>query len=215
MSEKPPNQKPELADFWDHRFRNGSTPWDAGEAPLALREFAERLEAGQFADHGRQRARLGQRTRVLVPGCGSAWDAAFLASRGWETTALDFSAAAVAAARATLGDAWQGSLLCGDFFAFAPESTFDLIYERAFLCALPRHLWSDYARRMAELLRPGGLLAGFFFFSDEVRGPPFGIVPQQLHGLLEAAFSCLEDLAVPESLPIFAGREHWQVWQRR
>ena len=60
-----------------------------------------------------------------------------------------------------------------DFFAL-DEGPFDLVYERAFLCALPRPRWPDWARRMAELVRPGGELAGFFYMNDNERGPPFG-----------------------------------------
>jgi thiopurine S-methyltransferase len=68
---------------------------------------------------------------------------------------------------------------------------------------------------MAELLRPGGLLAGYFFVSDEGKGPPFGILAQQLDDLLAPHFTRREDRPVEDSLPVFAGRERWQVWQRR
>lgn len=201
---KAAHQRPELPDFWDYRFRNRTTPWEAGEAPAALRDFALRHAAGR-----------PRPPRVLVPGCGSAWDAAFLDERQWEVTALDFSAAAIDAARSTLGDAWRGKLLCADFFTFAADAAFDVIYERAFLCALPRALWPGYAPRMAELLRPGGLLAGFFFIADAPKGPPFGILPEQLSALLAPHFICREDAPVAASLPVFAGRERWQVWERR
>ncbi len=134
-------------------------------------------------------------------------------------TALDFSPAAVEAARVTLGDHWRGTLLCGDFFSFAAaqgfDAHFDVIYERAFLCALPRSMWPGYAPRMAELLHPGGLLAGSFYIADEAKGPPFGILPQQLDELLSPHFTRREDRPVDDSLPVFAGRERWQVWQRR
>lgn len=201
--EKPPQQRPETPDFWDYRFRSGVTPWDAGREPLALREFAAAYPAP-----------TGAAPRILIPGCGSAWDAAFLDNQGWKVTALDFSAAAVEAARITLGERWRGTLLCADFFAFNPEQCFDVIYERAFLCALPRSMWPDYAPRMAELLRPGGLLAGSFFISDEPKGPPFGILPQQLDDLLAPYFTRCEDRPLEDSLPVFAGRERWQIWQR-
>lgn len=202
---KPDHQRPELPDFWDLRFRERTTPWETGAAPAALRAFAPLHEerSGNAAP------------RVLIPGCGSAWDAAFLAQRGWAVTALDFSAAALDAARATLGADWRGTLLHADFFAFAPDTAFDVIYERAFLCALPRALWPDYAPRMAQLLRPGGLLAGFFFLSDDLKGPPFGIRPEQLEELLAPDFIRREDAPVDGSLPVFAGRERWQVWERR
>ena len=203
-SEKPAHQRPELPDFWDHRFRSGTTPWDAGHAPLALRQFA----AGYATTSGAT-------PRVLIPGCGSAWDAAFLDSQGWEVTALDFSPAAVEAARVTLGDHWRGTLLCDDFFSFAAAQRFDAIYERAFLCALPRAMWPGYPARMAALLRLGGLLAGSFYISEEAKGPPFGILPQQLDDLLTPHFTRREDRPVEDSLSVFAGRERWQVWQRR
>ena len=68
---------------------------------------------------------------------------------------------------------------------------------------------------MAELLPSGGLLAGFFFVCDQCKGPPFGLLPQQLAALLHEAFEPVEDAGVPDSLPVFAGRERWQVWRRR
>ena len=198
-SEKPPTQRPEHPDFWCKRFQEGVTPWDAGRVPTALTEFAA--------------ARATPLT-TLIPGCGSAWEAAHLAALGWPVTALDFSAGAVATARGILGD-WPGKLLCADFFTFVPDTAYDLIYERAFLCALPRKLWSDWGRRVAELLPEGGLLAGFFFFNDEPKGPPFGIGREQLDDLLRPSFSPVADAPVHDSIPVFAGKERWQVWQRR
>lgn len=151
---------------------------------------------------------------TLIPGCGSGWEAACLAENAWPVTALDFSPVAVDKARAVLGTA-AVDLVCADFFTFEPAQPPALIYERAFLCALPRKLWDDWGRRVAELLPPGGLLAGYFFVCDQVKGPPFGILPEQLAALLQPAFECIEDTAVNDSIPVFSGRERWQVWRRR
>ncbi len=151
---------------------------------------------------------------TLIPGCGSAWEAAHLAEKGWPVTALDFSPTAIAAAREILGDA-AVDLLCADFFDFPVAAPYRLIYERAFLCALPRKLWAAWGRRVAELLPPGGRLAGYFFLCDQAKGPPFGILPEQLDALLAEHFELIEDAAVDDSIPVFAGRERWQVWRRR
>ncbi len=208
-AEKPPQQCPELPDFWEQRFRSGVTPWDAGRAPQALQDFALRYET-QHPKRADEKP-----PRILIPGCGSAWDAEFLDQRGWDVCALDFSHAALETAHRALGSGWRGQLLCADFFSFAAQGPFDVIYERAFLCALPRRLWPGYAPRMAELLRSGGLLAGTFYFDEAPKGPPFGILQEQLEELLAPDFSCQEDHPVEDSLPVFAGRERWQVWQRK
>jgi len=199
MDAKPLHQQPECPEFWDHRFTNSVTPWDAGGVPPELAEYSTSLPAG---------------SRVLVPGCGSAYEAAALARHDHRVTALDFSAAAVASAARTLGH-WTGTLLHDDFFDFTPGQAFDVVYERAFLCALPRRLWPDYAPRMAGLLRPGGELAGYFFFADAPKGPPFGTTPEQLDALLAPGFECIADRPAKASIAAFAGRERWQVWRRR
>lgn len=188
-------------DFWDQRFRDRFTPWDAGGVPAALVRFVDR-HAG--------------RGRVLIPGCGSAYEARYLAERGWQVLAIDFSEAALEAARRVLGERWRGVARLADFHGFSgDEQPFDAIYERAFLCALPRRAWPDWGRRTAALLRPGGLLFGMFFFDDNPRGPPFGISAEALAGLLAPHFERIEDEAAEDSIPVFAGRERWQVWQRK
>ncbi|AXS80947.1 methyltransferase domain-containing protein [Dechloromonas sp. HYN0024] len=201
MSEaiKPPEQRPEHPDFWCKRFGEGITPWDAGKVPAA------------FADYiARQPAPLN----TLIPGCGSAWEAAHLAELGWPVTALDFSPAAIETARRVLGQA-SVDLLCADFFTFSPARPIALIYERAFLCALPRKLWAEWGQRVADLLPAGGRLAGYFFLCEQPKGPPFGILPTQLEALLQDNFERIEDTEVSDSIPVFAGRERWQVWRRR
>lgn len=202
MNESPPkpaSQNPALPDFWEQRYRSGTTPWDAGGVPRALQDFA---------------TAQGGAPRVLVPGCGSGWEARHLCERGWNVLAMDFSEAAVAGAAQIMG-AWRDRLMLADFFAFAAGAPFDIIYERAFLCALSRRLWMDYAARCAELLRPGGQLAGYFFFGSEPKGPPFMIEAAALDALLAPHFERIEDRPVHDSLPVFQGRERWQIWRRR
>ena len=199
-ADKADDQRPEHPDFWCKRFGNGVTPWDAGTTPAALCDFAQRQPAP---------------LRTLIPGCGSAWEAAWLAGLGWPVTALDFSPTAVTKARDVLGDASPVELVCADFFTYRPAQAPQLIVERAFLCALPRKLWPEWARHIAELLPAGGLLAGFFFLCEQLKGPPFGIQGDELEALLQANFERLEDAPVADSIPVFAGRERWQVWRRR
>lgn len=183
--------------FWDERFERGFTPWDRGGVPQALRDFVARSRP----------------MRTLIPGCGAAWELALLCEAGWDARAIDFSPAAVAAGRSAVG-AWQDRIEQADFFTWTEHGPLELIYERAFLCALPRALWPQVAARWAALLPPGALLAGFFFFDDAPKGPPFGITAPALAALLAADFERIEDAAVADSIPVFAGKERWQVWRR-
>jgi hypothetical protein len=68
---------------------------------------------------------------------------------------------------------------------------------------------------MAALLRPGAVLAGFFFVGATPKGPPFGIARSALDALLTPDFELVGDDAVSDSIPVFAGRERWMTWRRR
>jgi SAM-dependent methyltransferase len=192
------SRDPNSPSFWDERFERGFTPWDRGGVPQALQAFV----AGR------------KPMRTLIPGCGAAYELAYLSEAGWDATAIDFAPAAVAIARAAVGP-WAERVLQADFFAWQPAQPLELIYERAFLCALPRAMWPQVAARWAELLAPGALLGGFFFFDDVAKGPPFGLSAAQLDELLAPYFVCIEDAPVADSIAVFKGKERWKVWQRR
>jgi len=187
-------------EFWDTRFRDGVTPWDAGGVPPALKNWI-----------GRRRGRL----RVLIPGAGTGYEVRLFAEHGHDVLAIDFSDAAIEAAKRELGSL-SGRVRKADFFGLQ-DGPFDVVYERAFLCALPRTLWSGWARRMAELVSPSGVLAGFFYLDDNPRGPPFGVSQEGLNDLLGKAFDLTESQVLPpeQSLPVFQGKEIWQVWTRQ
>lgn len=190
---------PRSPAFWDERFDKQFTPWERGAVPQALREFVAAAPAP---------------LTTLIPGCGSARELAFLADAGWDATAIDFSPAAVATGKAAAGR-WADRVAEADFFSWQPARPLQLIYEQAFLCAMPRERWPDVAARWAALLPPGALLAGFFFFDDAPKGPPFGIARDQLDALLAPYFDCVADRAVDDSIPVFRGKERWLQWRRR
>ena len=193
-----PGEDASKPEFWEKRFREGVTPWDAGRVPAALGHFLETEKPGQ---------------RVLIPGCGSGYEVRAFAEAGFDVLAIDYTSAAVERAKEVLGP-HGAAVQLADFFDFDPGAAFDLVYERAFLCALPRRLWPDYAPRLAALLRPQGRLAGFFFFDDNLRGPPFGLKAGELDMLLGERFRQTADAAAADSIAVFAGKERWQVWER-
>ncbi|MBE2215194.1 MAG: methyltransferase domain-containing protein [Opitutaceae bacterium] len=187
--------------FWEERYRAGRMPWDAGGVPVALQRFlAADLTRG----------------RVLIPGCGSGYEVAAFVAAGWIVDAIDFSPAAVARARQSLGP--HGACVReGDFFAEPGPARCDLIYERTFLCSLPPERWPEYAARMAALLRPGGRLVGLFYYGVEPEPPPYPLTDGSARAQLGEAFERVESRPVPaaQSLPLYAGAERWEIWRRR
>ena len=108
-------------EFWDRRFREDFTPWDACGVPAALEQFLRTEPRGQ---------------RALIPGCGSGYEVSAFAQAGFDVLAVDFAEAAIERARRTLGPL-SDRVRLADFFESDFEAPFDIVYERAFLCALP------------------------------------------------------------------------------
>lgn len=194
-----PKHDPATPAFWDARFDAAFTPWDQGGVPQTLVKYVTQHSA---------------QTKVLIPGCGSAHEVRFFAEHGWDVTAIDFSPAAVLHAKQLLGE-FGSRVRVEDFFGEAlGRERFDAIYERAFLCALPRRLWAQWAARVAQLIPSAGRLIGFFFFDTNEKGPPFGITTAALSEMLLPHFHLIEECAPTDSIAVFAGKERWQVWQR-
>jgi SAM-dependent methyltransferase len=195
VADKPAQQDPAQAAFWDARYRDGVMPWDLGRTPPRLAAYLN--------------ANPGRGAGVLVPGCGTGYEVAALASAGYKPDAIDISPIAVAHAQAAIGSYAQW-VRQGDFFA--EMGVVDALYERAFLCALPRRLWPQYAEAVGQRVRQGGRVFGFFYVAPEAGGPPFAITDERLSGLF-SDFTRVEDESV-DDMPAFGGKVRWIVWQR-
>ena len=186
--------------FWDSRYRSGQTPWDQATVPQALISFLQRQP--------------GPKRRVLVPGCGSGYELPLFLQRGYDVVGIDFSEAAVSRARSRLIKEQSDRIIHGDFFSYRFPHRFDLMYERAFLCALSPERWQNYAARVAELLRPGGTLAGIFFYGVEPEPPPFPLTEGQATDLFDSQFHLVNSEPVNDSPEMYQGQLRWQEWQR-
>lgn len=195
MSESNDSARPA---FWNQRYASGETPWTLQASPAALRSFVKSTQ---------------RRGNVLVPGCGTDHAVLqFFQTAGFEVTAIDFSTVAVAQTKKALGN-FDGNIIRGDFFKFDFGRHFDLIYERTFLCALHPQRWSQYAKRVAQLLKPRGKLAGIFFYGSEPEPPPYPLSQARAAEIFGQCFRLIRDVKVSDSVAIFAEMERWQEWQ--
>jgi len=184
-------------DFWTTRYAAGKTPWDFGGVPATLRSFLARSHAPG---------------RVLIPGCGSGYEVQAFHEGGYDVTAIDFSRAAVDQAKRVLGVLAE-RVIFGDFFTYDfGQGSFDLIYERTFLCSMPPSRWPHYVNRMADLLSPEGRLIGIFLYGQRADSPPYPLTDEEAEQLFQKRFRLVRSELVRDSLPLFRGMERWQEW---
>ncbi len=154
-------------EFWEQRFAAGNTPWDRGEANPQLSAW---LASGALKP-----------CRILIPGCGSGYEAAVLAKAGFEITALDYAPVAIERTHKLLDAAkLKATLIEADALAWQPQQPFDAIYEQTCLCALYPDEWRAYADQLHRWLTPGGRLFALFVqyawpgaADGSIQGPPY------------------------------------------
>lgn len=198
MADTPPEaDAPYGQRFWSTLYRTGDTRFDKGGVapPLARMAIDGDLPRG----------------RVLVPGAGRGHDALALAQLGFEVTAVDLAPeaceAAAASARA-LGVPLE--VRCEDALVdtvAARRGAYDAIVEHTFFCAVDPSLRPEYVDACAELLRPGGVLAGLFFALGRPGGPPFDVTEPEIRGLFSGRFALERLRPAADSFPDRLGRE--------
>ncbi|KAG9004100.1 hypothetical protein FRB94_012423 [Tulasnella sp. JGI-2019a] len=202
---------------WDKAWQKNKTPWDAGKSQPAFTNFME-------SDLGKKiRGEHSKEPRALVPGSGKGYDAAYLASIGYDTWGVDLSERAIQLAEATQPANPKLAFRVLDFFKFeVPETGFDLIYDYTFFCAIPVDLRNGWGDRMRRLVRPEGYLITLVYPIDGPRtgGPPYSVsvelVSETLNGGSPgtASFEKIYD-AVPEVTDeSHRNRERLVVWRR-
>jgi SAM-dependent methyltransferase len=128
------------AAAWDERYRSADLIW--GIAP-------NRWVEQEVADLAPRRA--------LDLACGEGRNALWLAARGWQVTAVDFSPVAIEKARTLqAGTGATVDWVCADVLAYRSPDEVDL----ALLCylQLPADPRRAVVRAAAEALAPGGVL---------------------------------------------------------
>ena len=147
-------------EFWSERWEKGETQWDAGAPTTPLAEYINTLQDRQL--------------NVLIPGCGSGYEAELLWTRGFKNVwVIDLAEIPLKQFKDRNPDFPQEQLICGDFFNL--NKKFDLVLEQTFYCAIPPTMRDQYVSKMAEIIVPGGKLTGLLFnFPLTEEGPPFG-----------------------------------------
>lgn len=145
--------------YWEERYDAGETGWDIGYISTPLKEYVDQLQNKDL--------------KILIPGCGNAYELEYLHEQGFTNVfAMELAQKLFDNILERVPDFPSQRLIYGDFFTH--EGQYDLILEQTFFSAFEPRLRPDYAKKMHELLAPGGKLVGVLFDCELGGGPPYG-----------------------------------------
>jgi len=191
--------RPLDAKYWDAQYQAGETGWDLGMANPAITAYFDTL--------------TDKNLRILIPGAGNAYEAAYLLERGFTNISIvDIAPSLIEMLRERFSGNDSLHLYCGDFFEH--EGEYDLIIEQTFFCALPPQKRPHYMVHMHKLLAPGGQLAGLWFNREFESGPPFGGSLAEYKTLFSGAYTPVVVDTAPSSVTPRLGTEVWMNWKK-
>ena len=183
---------PLKSNFWDNQYLKNETAWDLQHVSPPLKLFIDSL--------------TDKSIRILIPGCGNAYEAEYLLNIGFTSvTLIDISSALVN----RLKEKFEGKpieILHEDFFEH--RGKYDLILEQTFFCAINPSLRTAYTEKAFNLLNEKGRIAGLLFNIEFGKtGPPFGGKKEEYVTLFEPLFHLLRFDISPYSVKPRMGNE--------
>jgi len=160
--------------YWQGRYDSKETQWDLGHCSRPLSKYFMTLENTE--------------AKILIPGCGPAYEAEFLHNSGFTNVYVaDWAETPLQEFSKRVPSFPKEHLLHTDFFKISEK--FDLVIEQTFFCALPPSMRQEYVDHLAKLLSPKGIYAGVMFnFPLTEEGPAFGGSAEEYRGYFEPKF---------------------------
>jgi thiopurine S-methyltransferase len=193
-------------DFWNERWDSNDIAWDMGSVSAPLKAYIDSISSDE-----------NKYLKILIPGCGNAYEAEYLHDLGFRNVYIvDFAEKALAEFSKRVPGFPKDHLICDDFFTLE-EKGFDLILEQTFFCAIHPSLRNAYAKKMSELLAPGGRLVGLLFNDPKLNfdNPPFRGDAEMYRAIFNPYFALNKLEAAYNSIKPRAGRELFVNFQRK
>ena len=153
----------EPMDFWQKKYCETDKPgWELNKPSPPLVEALPQLKVN--------------RSRILVPGCGTGNDAAFLAEQGHIVTAIDYCQEAIDLAKKKYGHIQNLKFVQADVFKLSESymRAFDIVFEHTLFCAVPFEKRQNLVKVYRQCLADHGHLLGVFFVMEQKAHPPYG-----------------------------------------
>jgi SAM-dependent methyltransferase len=194
-----------LLERWDSAYRSGRPGWDTGRPSS---ELVQAVEEGTLKP-----------CRVVELGCGTGTNAIFLASKGFDVTAIDIAPTALRLAEEKAGKAGvRVRWLLADVLLPPKLEPFDLVYDRGCYHGVRQQNAPRYVEALARLTRPGSQVLILAGNANEPRhyGPP-RIKEEELRADFSKLFEFqwLRETRFDSADPQRPGALAWSVLLRR
>jgi SAM-dependent methyltransferase len=185
-------ERPLDEQYWNTQWESRQTGWDVGYPSPSITKYLMGY--------------TNKNASILIPGCGNAYEAEYLAENGFTNlTLIDIAPKAVELLKEKFADTKAVKILHGDFFLH--QGNYDLIIEQTFFCAIPPSRRMEYAQKMASLLKKDGRLIGLLFDRTFEQGPPFGGSASEYQPIFEPYFLVKKMERCDNSIPARTGSE--------
>lgn len=170
---------------WSKKWDEGETPWDLGGPHPATEYLTEELE--------RMLPRFLEGKKVLIPGAGRAHDSQVFLRKLAAVEAVDLSPKACELANKLYGSHASFSAICAEISDHVAESTYDVVFDRAMLCALSGQQRLAYVSAVTKGLKPGGVFLSVVFsaFKEQIEGPPFLVSEREVFEMFLGDFDLM------------------------
>ena len=178
------------SSFWNEVWNEGQIGFHQSEINKNLKKFAPKFKGHSI---------------VLVPLCGKSKDMCFLAEQGHKVHGVEIVEKAIIEFQEENKSHWeltpisefkkysspQIDLYLGDFHHFSSLGiTYDSIFDRASMIALPPAMRKTHARELSCLTNTSGniLLITLEYPQEKVPGPPFSVPKNEVEQLFQDKF---------------------------
>ena len=151
-------------EYWEGRYQDRTTRWDLGEIATPIKEYIDQLDNKDI--------------RILIPGGGNSYEAEYFFNKGFKNVyVIDLATSPLNNIKKRIPKFPSSQLIAGNFFNL--ETTFDLIIEQTFFCALDPDLRPTYVKKINDLLKEKGKLVGLMFDAHYTQSILFLVEPKQ------------------------------------
>lgn len=189
-------------NFWDSKYSTHSTGWDVGTVTTPIKTYIDQL--------------TNKELKIIIPGAGNGHEAEYLFRQGFKKTfVVDISSYPLENLKKRCPDFPDDQLIQSDFYDFTGKD-FDLAIEQTFFCTFYPETREKYAKKMNDILKPNGKIAGLLFgvpLNDHQ--PPFGGKKEDYLKVFESYFEIQTMEPAYNSIPPRKGSELFIILKKK